>query len=111
MQSIVIANIDHSKIDSLRNDLLSKALISSKEKAEIISKTMGITLGKISMINESFKLVGNQQDLYNNAFYNLEEITVTGYGSGSSRSTMNGSTLMLEKLHLSKTVIVKYEIN
>ena len=110
MQNIYVSKTDHSQIDRLRHELLAKALISAKEKAELISKTMGINLGKVSMVNESYKLVSNQQDSYNNSFYSLDEIVVTGYGAGSARSTRTGSTITLEKLHLSKTVIVKYEI-
>jgi uncharacterized protein len=110
MQNIYVSKIDHSQIDNLRNDLLAKALISAKEKAEIISKTMGISLGKVSMVNESYKLVSNRQDSYNNDLYALDEVVLMGYTSGYSKSTRTGSTITLEKLHLSKTVIVKYTI-
>jgi hypothetical protein len=109
MENLYVIKIDHSKIDSLRNDLLTRSLESAKEKAEIVTKTMGITLGKVSSINEAYQIVGNQANNYNNSFYNLEDIYVTGYGT--TRSSRTGSTLALEKLHLSKTVIVKYEIN
>jgi len=110
MQNIYVSKINHSQIDKLRNDLLAKALSSAKEKAELISRTMGISLGKVSMVNESYKLVSNHQDTYDNSFYSLDEVVMLGYGSGSSRSSRTGSTITLEKLHLSKTVIVKYAI-
>jgi hypothetical protein len=111
MDNLFVSKIDHSQIESLRNNLLSKALNSAKTKAEIIAKEMGISLGKVSMVNESFKLVGERQDNYNNAFYSLDEVVVTGYGASRSSSVRSSSTINLEKLHLSKTVIVKYEIN
>jgi hypothetical protein len=62
------------------------------------------------MVNESYRLVGDRLSNYNDGFYNLEEIVVTGYGSGRYNAGRAGSTINLEKLHLSKTVIVKYEI-
>ena len=110
MQNIYVSKIDHSQIDKLRNDLLAKALISAKGKADIIAKTMGVLLGKVSMVNESYKLVSNRQDSYNNDLYALDEVVMTGYAAGYSKSARTGSTITLEKLHLSKTVIVKYTI-
>jgi hypothetical protein len=111
MDNLFVSKIDHSQIESLRNELLLKALNSAKTKAEIIAKEMGISLGKVSTVNESFKLVGERQDNYNNAFYSLEDVYVTGYGVSRSSSGRSSSTINIEKLHLSKTVIVKYEIN
>ena len=111
MDNLFVSKIDHSQIESLRNELLLKALNSAKTKAEIIAKEMGISLGKVSTVNESFKLVGERQDNYNNALYSLEDVVVTGYGVSRSSSVRSSSTINLEKLHLSKTVIVKYEIN
>jgi uncharacterized protein YggE len=110
MENVTVAKIDHSKIDSLRNVLLTQALSSARNKAEIIAKNTGITIGNVSMVNESYRLVGDRLSNYNDGFYNLEEIVVTGYGSGRYNAGRAGSTINLEKLHLSKTVIVKYEI-
>jgi uncharacterized protein YggE len=111
MDNLYVSKIDHSQIESLRNELLTKALSSAKLKAEIITKEMGISLGKVSMVNESFRLIGERQDNYNDAFYSLEDVVVTGYGVKRSSTVRSSSTINLEKLHLSKTVIVKYEIN
>ena len=111
MDNLYVSKIDHSQIESLRNDLLSKALKAAKIKAEIIAKEMEISLGKVLMVNESYRLVGENEDNYNNAFYSLEEVVVTGFGSGRSAPARSSSTINLEKLHLSKTVIVKYGIN
>jgi uncharacterized protein YggE len=111
MDNLYISKIDHSKIDLLRNELLVKALEVAKTKADIIAKQMGISLGKVSMVNEQFRLVNERQDNYNNSSsYLLGEVTITGYGSGRSGTSRSSSTISLEKLHLSKTVIVKYEI-
>jgi len=110
MENVYVSKIDHTQIESLRNELLSKALSSAKNKAEIIAKNMSITLGGVTMANESYKIAGDRINSYDNAFYSLEEVTLTGYTSGVSRSVRSGSTINLEKLHLSKTVIVKYEI-
>jgi len=111
MDNLFVSKIDHSRIESLRNELLLKALNSARTKAEIIAKEMGISLGKVSTVNESFKLVGERQDNYNNALYSLEDVFVTGYGVSRPSSVRSSSTINLEKLHLSKTVIVKYDIN
>jgi len=50
MENLFISKIDYTQIDSLRNALLSQALVSAKNKAEIIAKNMGITLGKVTMV-------------------------------------------------------------
>ena len=110
-ENVYVSKIDHSKIDSLKNDLLSKAIYSAKDKAEIIASNMGVGLGKVSMVNESYKIVGDRSDLYYDRPFNMEEVVVTGYGSTRYNSQRNSSTINLEKLHLSKTVIAKFEIN
>jgi uncharacterized protein YggE len=111
MDNLYVSKIDHSQIETLRNDLLAKALNAAKIKAEIIAKEMDISIGKVSMVNESYKIVGDRQDSYNNAFYSLEDVVVTGYGVRGVSPARSSSTINIEKLHLSKTVIVKYEIN
>jgi uncharacterized protein YggE len=112
MDNLYISKIDHSQIDLLRNDLLVKALDAAMTKANIIAKQMGLSLGKVSMVNEQFRLVDNSQSNYdNNVYLTADEIDVIGYGRGRSSSIRSSSTISLEKLHLSKTVIVKYEID
>ena len=111
LENVYVSKIDHSKIDSLKNDLLSKAIHSAKTKAEIIASNMGVSLGKVIMVNESYKLVGDRSDLYYDRPFSMEEVVVTGYCSGRYNSQRNSSTINLEKLHLSKTVIAKFEIN
>ena len=110
MGNVFISKIDNSKIDSFRDELLAKALISAKNKAEIIAKSTGTTLGNVILVNESYKIVGDRADSYDNGLYYLEEVNVTGYGVRGYNATRTSSTINLEKLHLSKTVIVKYEI-
>ena len=111
LENVYVSKIDHSKIDSLKNDLLSKAIHSAKTNAEIIASNMGVSLGKVSMVNESYKIVGDRSDLYYDRPFGMEEVVVTGYGAGRSNSQRNSSTINLEKLHLSKSVIAKFEIN
>lgn len=110
MDNIHVQRIDHSKIDSLQNVLLVNAIKSAKDKAKLIADNMNVTLGKVSSINESFKIVGNKNDYYNygNNDYRLEDIVVAGYGSQYKGRV--GSTISIQKLDLSKTIIVKYEI-
>jgi len=111
MENVFVTKVDHSKMDSLRNDLLAQALYSAKNKAEIIANNIGSPLGKVISVNESYQLVGNQQNWYDNGVFALNEIALTGYTSGISRSTRVGSSITFEKIHLSKTIIVKFEIN
>jgi uncharacterized protein YggE len=111
LDNLFISKIDHSQIEKLRNELLAKALNSAKIKAGIIAGEMGISLGKVSQVNESYKIVGERQDNFNNAFYSLDEVVVTGFGARGINPARSSSTINLEKLHLSKTVIVKYDIN
>ena len=63
------------------------------------------------LVNESYKILGDRSDLYYDRPFNMEEVVVTGYGSARYNSQRNSSTINLEKLHLSKTVIAKFEIN
>ena len=112
MDNLYVSKIDHSQIEEFRNELLAKALKSAKIKADLISKEMGIILDKVLMVNESYKLVGDRQEYYDNNLYSMEEIVVTGYGSARGSAPLrSSSTINIQKLHLSKTVIVKYLIN
>lgn len=110
MDNIYVQRIDHSKVDSLQNVLLVNALTSAKDKAKIIANNMNVTLGKVSSVNETFRIVGNRNDYYNytNNDYNLEDVAVVGYG-GHQKSRV-GSTISIQKLYLSKTIIAKFEI-
>ena len=108
MDNIHVQRIDHSKIDSLQNVLLVNALESAKNKAKLIANNMDVTLGKVNSINESFRIVGNRNDYYTNNDYRLEEVVVVGYGT-QSRGRV-GSTISIQKLHLSKTIIAQFEI-
>lgn len=109
MDNIYVQRIDHSKIDSLQNVLLVSALKSAKNKAQIIADNINVKLGNASSVNESFKIVGNKNDYYNylNNDFRLEDVVI-GYGY-KSKSRI-GSTISIEKLNLSKTIIVKFEI-
>jgi uncharacterized protein YggE len=111
MENVFVSNIDHSEIDMLRSELLNQALNSAKAKAEIISKNMNISLGKVLLVNETYRIVGERINNYDNNVFMLEDVVAVGYGSTKYNSTRTSSTINLQKLHLSKTVIVKFEIN
>jgi uncharacterized protein YggE len=110
MDNLYVSKIDHSQIETLRNDLLAKSLRAAKAKAEIIAKEMGVSVGKVLMVNESYKIIGERQDYYNNSVFSMEEVVATGFGARRMSTPRTSGTINLEKLHLSKTVIVKYEI-
>lgn len=110
MDNISVSKIEHSKIDSLRNTLLPQALNSAKEKAESIAKNIGVSLGKVINVNESYQLVNNNLNSYNDQVFAFNEIALTGYARGYRSSGIN-STITFENIHLTKTVIVKFEIN
>lgn len=108
MDNMNVNQIGHSKIDSLQNLALQEALISAKNKANLIAKTMGVNLGKVISVNETYHVTNNRIGSYQYDDYQLDEVVAIGYGSGSR--TRVGSSLSLSKIQLNKTVIVKYEI-
>lgn len=108
MDNIYVNQIGHSKIDSIQNTVLHDALISAKTKANLIAKTMDINLGKVISVNESFRLINNQPGSYQFNDYQLEDVVIVGYGAQSKARV--GSSLSFQKIQLTKTVIVKYEI-
>lgn len=108
MDNMSVNKIGHSRIDSLQNLVLQDALISAKNKANIIAKTMGVNLGKVISVNETYQVTNNRSGLYQYDDYQLNEIVAIGYGAQSR--TRVGSSLSLSKIQLNKTVIVKYEI-
>jgi uncharacterized protein YggE len=111
MDNISVYKLDHSKIDSLRNSLLPLALISAKSKAELIARNIGASLGKVINVNESYQLVNNRQDYYNDQAFLLNEVVWTGSTSGARYNSRISNSISFEKIHLSKTIIVKFEIN
>ena len=110
IDNIYVQRIDHSKIDSLQNILLIEALKSAKDKAKVIAENMNITLGKVRSVNESYKIAETKNDYnnYANNDYKLEEIVIFGYGTQLKGRV--GSTISVQKLDLSKTIIAKFEI-
>lgn len=108
MDNINVNQIGHSKIDSLQNIVLQEALISAKNKANLIAKTMGVNLGKVVSVNETYHVTNNRPGSYQFNDYQLDEVVVTGYGTANR--TRVGSSLSLSKIQLNKTVIAKYEI-
>jgi hypothetical protein len=108
MDNISVSKIEHSKIDSLRNSLLPKALNSAKVKAETIAANIGVSIGKVINVNESYQLVSNNLNSYNDQPFTVSEYLYKGYASGVARY---GNTISFEKIHLSKAIIVKFEIN
>ncbi|MHC1705017.1 MAG: SIMPL domain-containing protein [Tenuifilaceae bacterium] len=108
MDNIFVSKLEHSKADSIQNNLLANAVNNGNLKAKIISQNAGIKLGQVTNVNESYQIVGNRSDMYYDNVFRLEE-TVIGYTSGYSKSK-GSSSISLNKLHFSKTVLVKYEI-
>lgn len=112
MDNIYVQRIDHSKMDSLQNALLISSLKSAKDKAKVIAETMNVSLGKVYSVNETYQIIGNKNkdDYYNNIYkdYRLEEIPVYNYKVSYSERV--GSTISIQKLNLSKTIIANFEI-
>ena len=108
IDNIYVSQIGHSKIDSIQNVVLNEALLSAKTKAKLIATTMEVNLGKIKSVNESYRMINNQPGSYQFNDYQLEEMVVVGYGVQSKARI--GSSLSFQKIQLTKTVIVKYEI-
>lgn len=108
MDNVYVNQIGHSQIDSIQNQVLVDALKSARLKADIISKTMGITLSKVISVNETYHVINNNIGSYQFDDYRLESVVVTAYGA--QRKGRAGSSLSFQKIQLKKTVIVKYEI-
>jgi uncharacterized protein YggE len=108
MNNIMISEVGHSEIKMLQEKSLILAIQDAKRKAEILASELGFKLGKVFSVNERYSIVGNQSYNNNIGFYGLEEVVVRGYGSGVSSRI--GSSLTLNKIKLSKTVIVQYEM-
>ncbi|MEP4533493.1 MAG: SIMPL domain-containing protein [Cyclobacteriaceae bacterium] len=107
IDNIYVNQIGHSKIDSIQNLVLREALISARSKAELISETTGVELGRVASVNESYHLINNQPGSYIYDDFRLDEVVVVGYGSGRSRT---GSSVSFQKITVNKTVVLKYNI-
>jgi uncharacterized protein len=108
IDNIYINQIGHSKIDSIQDVVLQDAMISAKRKANLIAKTMEIGLGKVVSFNETYRIINNQQGSYQFNDYQLDDLEVVGYGI-QSRARVS-SSISSQKIKLTKTVIVKYEM-
>lgn len=63
---------------------------------------------KNSKTRETFRMINNQTGSNHFNDYQLEEMVVVGYGMQNKSRT--GSSLSFQKIKLTKTVVVKYEI-
>jgi uncharacterized protein len=108
LDNIAINQIGHSNIDSIQNSVLKTALKSARIKADLIAKEMEINLGKVVSVDETFKMINNQSGSIDFNDYQLDNILSIGYGV-QAKSRI-GSSLNFQKIQVSKTVIVKYEI-
>ena len=108
MDNISVTQLGHSQIDSLKSVVLINALKSAQVKAGTIAESMKLTLGKVLSVDENYLLTNNQAGSYYYDDLRLESLGVIGYG-GQSRARV-GSSIALQKIKISKSVIVKYEI-
>jgi uncharacterized protein YggE len=108
MDNISITQVGHSQSDSLQNLMLHNALKAAQIKAKIISETLGINLGQVISVNESYQIVNYQDSPFFYNDYELKDIVVAGYGV-QDKSRI-GSSVSLQKIQINKTVIVKYNI-
>jgi len=110
MDNIYIQRMDHSKMDSLQNVLLRNAVILARQKAKIISENLNIKVGNVSSIYESDQLIRNKndQDYADISDSRLHEDILIGYGDAYKGRT--GSTMEVQKMKLSKTILAKFDI-
>lgn len=101
MDNVQIIRVGHSQLESFRNQMLQNALKNAQDKAVIIAKTMGVTLGKVIYVEENYS--PSQIMNFGTAFY-ANEI------SYETRQSRYGSSLGYQKINLSKTVLVKFAI-
>ena len=110
MENAYIKYVDHSNMDSLQMELLKRSLQNAQQKALLMVEEFNLSLGPVLSINETYRIVNNQPYSFNFDDYELSEVVITGYGSNRS-SSRTSSTLSLNKIQLSKSIIVKFGID
>lgn len=103
--SIDIVKTNYSKLEQLKEEMRTEAIIKAKEKAEKLLATLGDTLGQTLIITETPK------PLY------PERTTIDGVLVGNSRykfcsinSINNDNTIEFEPIKISISIYVKFEI-
>jgi uncharacterized protein YggE len=107
IESIMILAREHTKIDSLKNEVLVMALAAARSKALLAASTLGVTLGKVIMVSEDYASDlnpgGNPNQVFNPMFFSI-------HSEESKFRDEGNSTPGLNKISLSKTVVVRWEI-
>lgn len=103
--SIDIVKTNYSKLEQIKEEMRTEAIIKAKEKAEKLLATLGDTLGQTLIITETPK------PLY------PERTTIDGVLVGNSRykfcsinSINNDNTIEFEPIKISISIYVKFEI-
>lgn len=108
MKDVYVLEAGHTKVETYLDELLIEAAKSAHKKALLLAETLNCKLGAVYSIDERYQINRHSTSYDYLGEYTLDEVIVTGYG-GTSRQRV-GSTVGFRKIKLSKTVIVKYNI-
>ncbi len=105
VSNISIAKLDHSKMDSLKQDTKIEAIKAAKEKASLYTKTIGQSIGRALHILEQNALISQHALLGTNT-----NILIRGYASKSLEKQAIKNPINLKKIHINASVLTRFEL-
>jgi|GEM_PF-2880085 len=108
IESIRIEAMEHTKIDSLKNEVLVMALSAAHSKAMLAASTLGVSLGKVVTISEDDWVQSPLGGEPNMTFFSYRQSKIRA--GGDSWYSQGESTPGLNKITLSKSVLVRWEM-
>ncbi len=104
MSNLYVQKVGHSKLDSLKNQALIKALNNAQAKAATIAATMNVKLGKVLFVDETGNTSGTEY-YPRHASYSKADARIF-----SSESFNKSSSAGFKKIKIVKRVVVFYGI-
>jgi uncharacterized protein YggE len=101
---IYIKEIKHTRMDSLQNILIIRAVNNAKSKAQLIANQLNLNLGKAIEISEDYRIFSS----LNNNF--SDETPFPKVYSSVMKAERISSNIEVDNIFLSKTLYVKFEI-
>lgn len=100
-----IARVSHSKIEEFRKEVKIKAIKSAKEKANYLLESIDETVGSALIVRETdAEVIGG---VYNSKIVAQNQLMYDDFKAGSSAYF---SDTQFQKIRLSSTIFVKFEI-
>ena len=104
ISNVSISKVDHSKLKELKFKLKAKAIKIAKNKAESYANVIDQTVGKALFIQEV-----STNNYASNGFIN-SNVVIRGLSINQSHDKKEFSQLSLQKITISNTVTVKFEL-